>query len=266
MARAGARVRPRGLDRTRRAGRWTSCARRCGCDGRLLATYKDGRAHLNAYLDDHAFLLAALLESMQADFRSDDLEFASTLADALLARFEDRAAGGFFFTSRDHETLILGPSRAGQRHAVGQRGRGAGACSASGTWSESRAIWMRRSARCACSFRRCSSMPARSRRCAWRLAEHSSRRRPWSCAASAPGCAPWQARACTPLCAVDAGARALPPACGLAAKRWTSLCAQVSTRGFAGALSACRRSTIRPSWSARCDWRRGKFPKPRESL
>src|SRR2546421_93040 len=36
--------------------------------GRLLATYKDGRAHLNAYLDDYAFLLAALLELVQADF------------------------------------------------------------------------------------------------------------------------------------------------------------------------------------------------------
>src|SRR5207302_5374230 len=36
-------------------------------DGRLLATYKDGRAHLNAYLDDHAFLIDALLELLQAD-------------------------------------------------------------------------------------------------------------------------------------------------------------------------------------------------------
>jgi uncharacterized protein YyaL (SSP411 family) len=36
-------------------------------DGRLLATARDGRAHLDAYLDDHAFLLAALLELMQAE-------------------------------------------------------------------------------------------------------------------------------------------------------------------------------------------------------
>ena len=75
-------------------------------DDRLLATYKDGRAHLNAYLDDHAFLLAALLELMQSAFRSQDLAWAIVVADALLERFEDRSNGGFFFTSHDHETLI----------------------------------------------------------------------------------------------------------------------------------------------------------------
>jgi uncharacterized protein YyaL (SSP411 family) len=78
-------------------------------DGRLLATYKDGRAHLNAYLDDHAFLLDALLELMQSDFRVDDLAFATTIADVLLERFEDREQGGFFFVSHDHETLIHRP-------------------------------------------------------------------------------------------------------------------------------------------------------------
>ena len=78
-------------------------------DGRLLATARDGRAHLDAYLDDHAFLLAALLELMQADFRSKDLAFAIELADTLLARFEDREAGGFFFTAHDHEVLIHRP-------------------------------------------------------------------------------------------------------------------------------------------------------------
>ena len=78
-------------------------------DGHLLATYKDGRAHLNAYLDDYAFLLAALLELMQARFRAEDLQLARDLAEALLVRFEDETAGGFFFTSRDHEPLILRP-------------------------------------------------------------------------------------------------------------------------------------------------------------
>jgi hypothetical protein len=75
-------------------------------DGRLLATYKDGRAHLNAYLDDYAFLLSALLELMQADFRPEDLELTEELAEILLEQFEDRKAGGFFFTSHDHERLI----------------------------------------------------------------------------------------------------------------------------------------------------------------
>jgi len=78
-------------------------------NGRLLATARDGRAHLDAYLDDHAFLLAALLELMQAEFRSKDLAFAVELADTLLARFEDPDAGGFFFTAHDHEVLIHRP-------------------------------------------------------------------------------------------------------------------------------------------------------------
>jgi uncharacterized protein len=75
-------------------------------DGRLLATYKDGRAHLPAYLDDYAFLADALLELLQARWRGRDLEFARALAEVLLDRFADPAAGGFFFTASDHERLI----------------------------------------------------------------------------------------------------------------------------------------------------------------
>jgi len=75
-------------------------------DGRLLATHKDGKTHLNAYLDDYAFLLDALIELMQAQLRPEDLSFAISLADALLERFEDKDAGGFFFTSHDHERLL----------------------------------------------------------------------------------------------------------------------------------------------------------------
>jgi uncharacterized protein len=98
-------------------GDWLASARRAmDCmrasmwqDGRLLATARDGRAHLDAYLDDHAFLLSALLELMQAEYRDEDLAFAVELADTLLARFEDREAGGFFFTAHDHEVLIHRP-------------------------------------------------------------------------------------------------------------------------------------------------------------
>ncbi len=86
-------------------------------DGKLLATYKDGKAHLNAYLDDHAFLLNAALELLQTEFRSSDLAFATQLADALLARFEDKQNGGFFFTSHDHEALIQ-RSKTGQDDAT----------------------------------------------------------------------------------------------------------------------------------------------------
>jgi len=75
-------------------------------DGRLLATYKDGRAHLPAYLDDHAFLADALLELLQTRWRSSDLQFAQQLIEVMLLQFEDRDAGGFFFTASDHERLI----------------------------------------------------------------------------------------------------------------------------------------------------------------
>ncbi len=80
-------------------------------DGRLMATYKDGRAHLNAYLDDYAFLLDALLELLQGEFHAQDLALARELADVLLDQFEDQAAGGFFFVSHDHEVLIHRPKQ-----------------------------------------------------------------------------------------------------------------------------------------------------------
>jgi uncharacterized protein len=75
-------------------------------DGRLLATYKDGRAHLAAYLDDYVFLADALLELLQTRWRSSDLEFARQLTGVVLSHFEDLEAGGFFFTAADHERLI----------------------------------------------------------------------------------------------------------------------------------------------------------------
>ena len=78
----------------------------CWRDGRLLATHKDGRSRFSAYLDDYAFLLDGLLELLQTRWRSADLQFATALAAALLEHFEDRDAGGFFFTADDHEQLM----------------------------------------------------------------------------------------------------------------------------------------------------------------
>ena len=77
--------------------------------GRLLAAHKDGVSHLPAYLDDHAFLIDALLELIQARWNSEDLEFAIELAELLLSKFQDNEAGGFFFTADDHEKLIHRP-------------------------------------------------------------------------------------------------------------------------------------------------------------
>jgi len=81
--------------------------------GRLLATSRDGRVQLPAYLDDHAFLIEAVLELLQACWSGPDLEFAVALADLLLERFMDREQGGFFFTADDHETLIQRPKPLG---------------------------------------------------------------------------------------------------------------------------------------------------------
>jgi uncharacterized protein len=75
-------------------------------DGRLLATAKDGRAHLNAYLDDYVYLADAVLELQQVRFRREELEFARQLLEVVLAHFEDVEAGGFYFTADDHEALI----------------------------------------------------------------------------------------------------------------------------------------------------------------
>jgi uncharacterized protein YyaL (SSP411 family) len=75
-------------------------------NGKLLATYKDGRAHLNAYLDDYVFLVDAILELQQTRFNSAELKFAGELLEVVLQHFVDAVAGGFYFTSDDHESLI----------------------------------------------------------------------------------------------------------------------------------------------------------------
>ncbi len=75
-------------------------------DRRLLATSKDGVSHLNAYLDDYAYLANALLEMLQLRWRNDDVSWLREVLDAMLAHFEDISLGGFFFTSDDHEALI----------------------------------------------------------------------------------------------------------------------------------------------------------------
>ena len=76
--------------------------------GRLFATCKDGRAHLAAYLDDHVFLIDAILELLQVRWNTADLEFALQLAEVVLEHFAD-PSGGFYFTADDHENLIQRP-------------------------------------------------------------------------------------------------------------------------------------------------------------
>jgi uncharacterized protein len=76
-------------------------------DGRLLRTWKDGEGKLNAYLEDHAFLLEGLLGLYEATFDVRCFDEARTLADVILARFADGERGGFFSTSDDHEQLVV---------------------------------------------------------------------------------------------------------------------------------------------------------------
>ena len=75
-------------------------------DGRLLRTWKDGEAKLNAYLEDHAYLLEALLALYEATFEQRWFDAARETADAMIERFADAERGGFFTTSDDHEELI----------------------------------------------------------------------------------------------------------------------------------------------------------------
>jgi uncharacterized protein YyaL (SSP411 family) len=75
-------------------------------EGRLLRTYKDGDARLNAYLEDHAFLLEALLTLYESSFEPRWFAAAREIGDEILARFGDAERGGFFSTSSDHEQLI----------------------------------------------------------------------------------------------------------------------------------------------------------------
>jgi len=67
-------------------------------EGVLLAVYNRRTARFRAYVDDHAWLLSALLDYLEARWSRSWLEFAIELADALLERFEDPESGGFFFS------------------------------------------------------------------------------------------------------------------------------------------------------------------------
>ncbi|NNL03859.1 MAG: thioredoxin domain-containing protein [Xanthomonadales bacterium] len=64
----------------------------------LLAVFNRGQARFEAYLDDYAFLLDALLNFLQARWNSRWLAFAIEVADAMQARFEDHENGGFYFS------------------------------------------------------------------------------------------------------------------------------------------------------------------------
>jgi uncharacterized protein YyaL (SSP411 family) len=75
-------------------------------DGRLLRTHRDGESKLNAYVEDYAYLIDGLLALYEATFDLRWFEEARRLTETMIEQFWDGEAGGFFFTSSDHEQLI----------------------------------------------------------------------------------------------------------------------------------------------------------------
>lgn len=76
-------------------------------DGGLLRTYRSGKAHLNAYLEDYAYFIEGLIDLYEAGGAERFLTEAARLADRLLKDFSDQEQGGFFTTAHDHESLIV---------------------------------------------------------------------------------------------------------------------------------------------------------------
>ena len=78
-------------------------------EGRLMRTYKDGRARIPGFLEDHALLADALIALYEATFDARWLREARALADEVLARFWEDAEGVFYDTAADAETLVVRP-------------------------------------------------------------------------------------------------------------------------------------------------------------
>jgi uncharacterized protein YyaL (SSP411 family)/aryl-alcohol dehydrogenase-like predicted oxidoreductase len=76
-------------------------------DGRLLRTSRAGRAHLDAYLEDYAYLAEGLLDLYESGAAEMYLHAAARLADRLMSDFAEADQGGFFTTARHHESLIV---------------------------------------------------------------------------------------------------------------------------------------------------------------
>jgi uncharacterized protein YyaL (SSP411 family) len=76
---------------------------------RLYRTYKDGKAHIQAFAEDYAFYAAGLLSLYEATFDTQYVQAARRLMNTLVKHFWDESGGGFFTTSDFHEQLIARP-------------------------------------------------------------------------------------------------------------------------------------------------------------
>ena len=77
-------------------------------DGRLMRSWRDGKALHNAYLEDYASFILALTNLYQSDPDPEWYKLAGQLTEDMITEFSD-PAGGFFDTRADHETLISRP-------------------------------------------------------------------------------------------------------------------------------------------------------------
>lgn len=76
---------------------------------RLYSVYMDGRQNIPGFLDDYAFLLDALIAMLQVKWDVRWLNWATAIADSMIAWFEDDKAGGFYFTPHDQTPMIYRP-------------------------------------------------------------------------------------------------------------------------------------------------------------
>jgi len=108
LARAGRLLaEPRFIEAARNAARF--CLTTMRPDGSLLATWRQGKAHLNGTLADHAYLAEGLLDLFEVEGDSSWADAAVELVEDVRARFSDRERAGFYFTSDDHEQLVARP-------------------------------------------------------------------------------------------------------------------------------------------------------------
>jgi uncharacterized protein YyaL (SSP411 family) len=96
---------PRYLDAARKAAEFIMT--RMWDGSRLKRSFAAGVARHHAYLEDYGLLTSAMVDLFEACRDTRYLEFARILADVMLRHFIDTERGGFYFTTDDHEELIV---------------------------------------------------------------------------------------------------------------------------------------------------------------
>ncbi len=76
-------------------------------DGRLLHTWKDGRARVDGLIEDYTYYGLGLIELYRATGNLDHLYWAAELLEVVVARFRDPEGGGVYESASDAEQLIL---------------------------------------------------------------------------------------------------------------------------------------------------------------